>query len=363
MARSALLLAIATALLAPLAFGENAPPAAGTDDTTPQYHCPYCHDTGKIECPACRQGLDFWCSECARHNICPVCHGLGWILCPYCGGKDARSEHDFLLEQQRKNSELEEAVGTRLRRIETPRFRLVTDIDHQKSHDYALLLERFCRTFNTTFGKDPDDRAWDGRCNVYLFQPREAFVKFAAVVDGKSELAASGGYSYPSPGGPMIVLFKEARSDDDTIRIIIHELAHIYLNNYRPDTPGHAPPAEIRLPVWVHEGVAQRFEFSYKTPTSRRGESLKLLKHALKDKTLMPLQELAEMKFGPAELLPYAASWSAVDFLMTSNRPAFITWIKLMKDGQQQHDAFRNAFGFPIPSADRPWRAYISRLK
>jgi len=320
----------------------------------PEYDCPHCKDTGKVDCPACKANRDFWCSECAERANCPVCRGLGWILCPKCGGKDAKAERDFLLEQREKREKIGEAVGTKLRCIETSRFRFFTDIGHRKSHRYALLLESYADKYNTAFGNEAGECVWEDKCNVYLFQPREAFVKFAATVDGKPEVAASGGYSYPSPAGPMVVLFKESRTDDDTIRTIIHELAHIHLDLYHKQAP---------LPDWVHEGVAQRFEFSHNHETSRRGESVKRLKKALENCTLMPLTELSEMRFGADELLPYAAAWAAVDFLTSGDRAAFVAWIKLMKDGQDQHTAFETAFGAPLRSANRAWVNYIRAMK
>ena len=315
-----------------------------------EYDCPHCADTGKQACAACKAENGFWCSECAERVNCDKCSGLGWVLCPKCGGKDAKAERDFLLEQRKQRQKISQAVGTRLRCIETPRFRLFTDIDHRKSHRYAQILEIYSDKYNATFGSDPGTKVWEGRCDVYLFQPREAFVKFAAIVDGKPEVAASGGYSCPSPAGPLIVLFKESRTDDDTIRTIIHELAHVHLDLYH---------RRGQIPVWVHEGVAQRFEFSYKPETSWRKESLKRVKKALDEGALMPLDELCEMKFGHDEPLPYTASWAAVDFLMTTDKAAFVKWIKLMKEGEDQRAAFEPAFAASLSSANRAWTGFI----
>ena len=319
-----------------------------------RYDCPRCEDTGKVGCSACKNDRYFWCDQCKRRSACSVCEGPGWILCPECGGQDAKAERRFLLEGRKEPEKIGEAVGTKLHSIETPRFRLLTDIDHRKSHRYALLLEAYSAKLNIIFGNAPDDKIWKGKCVVYLFQPRDAFVKFAVTVDGKPEVAASGGYSCPSPDKPLIVLFKESRTDDDAARTIIHELAHVHLDAYHEPGP---------IPRWVHEGVAQRFEFFHKVETSRRKESLKLVKKALDDNRLMPLTELAEMKFGPAELLPYAAAWSAIDFLMASNNEAFVTWIKLMKDGEDQHSAFEAAFGASLAEASRAWQKHVRQLK
>ena len=340
--RSIPIAALIVALSLPLAAEEQA------------YDCAACRDTGKAVCPVCKAQEGLWCSECASHHACRFCSGIGWILCTTCGGKDARAERTFLLEQRNKRDKISEAVGTKLRCIETPRFRLFTDIDHRKSHQYALILESYAEKYNAMFGNEPREKAWQGKCDVYLFQPRKAFVKFVVTVDGKPEVAESGGYSYPSPGGPLIGLFKESRTDEDTIRTIIHELAHVFLDVYHGDGT---------LPVWVHEGLAQRFEFTYEPETSRRKESLERIKEALDAGKLMPLNELAEMKFGPSELLPYAASWSAVDFLMTTDKPAFVKWIKLMKEGQDQRAAFEAAFARPLAAAGRAWRVQLSKQK
>jgi len=316
--------------------------------------CERCGNTGKIPCPVCKNNVEFWCSECHQDVECNICGGIGWILCDKCGGENARAERDFLLEQRKQHKRVSEAVGTKLRLIETPRFRLFTDIDHQLSHQYALLLESFCRKFNETFGHKPDEKLWQHRCDVYLFQPREAFVKFAVTVDNRPEVAASGGYSSPSPAQPLIVLFNESRSGDDTVRTIIHELAHVYLDLYYKTGP---------IPQWVHEGVAQNFEFMHKTETSRREKSLETLRKSMNAGMLMPLHELSELKINPSDLLPYAASWSGVEFLMQRDSHAFIRWIKEMKDGIDQHTAFRDAYGRSMASLTRPWFAHIRRRK
>ncbi|NQT20181.1 MAG: DUF1570 domain-containing protein [Planctomycetes bacterium] len=319
-----------------------------------EYDCTACKDTGKIVCHICKARQGLWCSECASRYACPFCSGIGWILCTSCGGEDAKAELTFLLEQRDKRDKIGQAVGTNLRCIETAWFRLFTDIDHRKAHQYALILETYAEKYNATFGNEPKDKLWKDKCDVYLFQPRKAFVKFAVTVDGRPEAAGSGGYSYPSPAGPLIVLFNESRTDDDTLRTIIHELAHVFLAVYHGDST---------LPVWVHEGIAQRFEFTHKPETSRRKEAARRIREALNAGKLMPLRELAEVKFGPADNLPYAAAWSAIDFLMTTDKPAFVKWVKLMKEGQDQHKAFEAAFARPLGAASRAWRAQLGKQK
>jgi len=325
-----------------------------TAESKPAHDCPECGNTGKVLCPACRAGRDLWCSECAAKTHCKTCDGLGWVLCPRCGGGDALAERTFMLSLSDEQARIGQAVGTAVRRIETPRFRLINDVDHRKSHLYAQLIEKYAEKFNDTFGRGAAEKMWEEKCDVYLFNSREAFVKFAVIVDGRPEVVSSGGYSCPSPARPLVVLFKESRNDDDTIRAIIHELAHVYLGLFYKNAT---------VPDWVQEGVAQDFEFSYKTETSRRKESVKILKAAIEANRLMSLTELSAMKFSPTEPLPYAASWSAVSFLISTDKKAFVEWVKLMKDGKDQHTAFSAIFAGPMPSANAAWRQYIGRLK
>jgi len=69
------------------------------------------------------------------------------------------------------------------------------------------------------------------------------------------------------------------------------------------------------------------------------------------------------MKFTPSDLLPYAASWSAVNCLMAKDRAAFVQWVKLMKQAQDQQAAFSSAFASTFDATNAAWRAYIPRQK
>ena len=301
-------------------------------------------------CPDCRADRNFWCSECAARSACKTCGGIGWV----CTGDSTVAQRDVLQKQQDELSRINTVVGTRLRSVETLRFRLLTDIAHRQSHTYAQLFERYAEKFNDTFGKQPDEKIWHDTCDVFLFDSRESFEKFATLVDARPQVAASGGYSCPSGERPRVVLFKDSHDDNDASRAIIHELAHVYLALFHTGRT---------IPEWVHEGVAQDFEFSHKASGSRRKDSLKILHNALENDTLMTLPELSQMKFTPDKLLPYAASWSAVSFLMAKDKQAFVEMVKQMKEGKDQDAAFAAAFGVTLDSANGPWLLYVARMK
>ncbi|HUU70770.1 MAG TPA: DUF1570 domain-containing protein [Planctomycetota bacterium] len=321
--------------------------AAGQDE---HGDCPVQAGTPVVKaCPECRAKQGFWCSECAAKSPCKLCGGSGWLLADGSGPAPA-DVAGAAADLARVNS----ILGTSLRRVETPRFRILTDVPHRQSHRYALLIEKYAGRFNDTFGIGQGEQMWRETCEVYLFDSRESFEKFAKNVDGKPDVAASGGYSSPSADRPRVVLFTDSRDEDEISRVIIHELTHVYLALFY---------AEGQLPCWVHEGVAQDFEFSYKTSGSRRKASLKIVRKALDDNTLMSLAELSQMKFTPSDLLPYAASWSAVNCLMAKDRAAFVQWVKLMKQGQDQQAAFSSAFASTLDAANAAWRAYIPRQK
>ena len=300
-------------------------------------------------CPECRAKQGFWCSECAAKSPCKLCGGSGWVLAEG-GGPAPADVAGTVMRLARVNS----LLGTSLRSVETQRFRLITDVPHRHSHGYALTFEKYAGRFNDTFGVEQGGQVWRETCEVYVFDQRESFERFAREVDGKPDVAASGGYSSPSADRPRVVLFTDSRDDDEISRVIIHELTHVYLGLFRGDGS---------LPLWVHEGVAQDFEFSYKTSGSRRKASLKIIRKAIDDNTLMSLAELSQMKFKNSDLLPYAASWSAVSCLMAKDRSAFVRWVKLMKEGKEQQLAFEAAFGCTLDAANDAWRACAIRLK
>jgi len=300
-------------------------------------------------CPECRGKQEFWCSECAAKSPCKLCGGSGWVRADGSGPAlfDVGGAAAWL-------ARINALLGTGLRRVETRRFRLITDVAHRQSHRYAITFEKYADRFNDTFGAARGEQVWRETCEVYLFGKRESFEQFAREVDGKPEVAASGGYSSPSADRPRVVLFADSLDDDEISRVIIHELTHVYLGLYDGDGP---------LPQWVHEGVAQDFEFSYKTRGSRRKASLKIVRKALDDNMLMTLAELSQMKFKNSDLLPYAASWSAVSCLMAKDAGAFVRWVKLMKQGKEQEPAFEAAFGCTMEAANEAWRGCVVRLK
>ena len=301
-------------------------------------------------CPNCRADRDFWCSECAARSGCKTCGGSGWV----CTGDNTVAQRDLLQKQQHELARINTVIGTKLRSVETPRLRLFTDVDHRLSHKCAQLFERYIEKFNDTFDRQPEEKIWRDTCDVYLFNSRETFEKFATSIDARPQVAGSGGYSCPSSERPRAVLFKDSRNDQEASRAIVHELAHIYLALFHTDRP---------LPDWVQEGVAQDFEFSYKASGSRRKDSLKVLRNAIENNTLMTLPELSQMKFTPDKLLPYAASWSAVGFLTAKDRPSFGEFVKLMKEGKDQDAALAAAFGMSFEAANAAWRQYVARMK
>jgi hypothetical protein len=266
-------------------------------------------------------------------------------------------------------------------RIEAPHFVVEFSVPEKVGKGYASLCEKGYAKLRKIFRVGRDDVVWEGKCRVFLFKDRQEFVVFAAKVHGSKAGMMSGGYTRIEKEDPEIVLFLSDTSSDGHIKlqqIMIHEMTHVFLQLCHRNA---------YLPLWIHEGFAQYFEFQHYQPKSRRRHAVQIAKILVKTGRTAPLAQFMVSRFGPTDLPSYSQAWSLIDFMAaTSGRRkktgAFILELKkrlpadeveivgredlakLLQRGPVdtlgiQVAALRKHFGVSLAEFESDWKRYV----
>ncbi|NQT85644.1 DUF1570 domain-containing protein [bacterium] len=197
-------------------------------------------------------------------------------------------------------------------RVETKQFIVEFSVPPRIGKGYASLCEKGYAKLCKVFRVSDTDIVWEGKCRVFLFATHDEFVKFATTVHQSPNAAMSGGYTRIHKKDPDIVLF--IRKDDHVTlqQTVLHEMTHVFLQLF---------DREVELPLWIHEGFAQYFEFQHYAPKSRRKRAMQTTKAMVKAGRIMPLSQFLISRFGPTDIVSYSQAWSLIEFMAaTSDR-------------------------------------------
>lgn len=169
----------------------------------------------------------------------------------------------------------------------------------------------------------------------------------------------------------LLAAYKEGRSDEDVFRTLYHEGFHQFMFSC----------IARNAPLWVNEGLAEYFsEASWNGSGFTTGQvppmRLKLVQDALREGSHIPLQDLMAMKSEDwlsnvraqqtAASLQYCEAWSVVHFMVHAEggryRPRLLGYLKLISDGTDEQEAFRQSFGEDMEGLERAWTAYVMKL-
>ena len=266
-------------------------------------------------------------------------------------------------------------------RIETPHFVVEFSVPAKTGKHYASLCEKGYAKLAKVFRVGRDDVVWQGKCRVFLFRSRQEFVVFAARVHGSRVGMMSGGYTRIEKKDPEIVLFLSGASNDGHIKlqqIMIHEMTHVFLQLCHRNA---------YLPLWIHEGFAQYFEFQHFEGKSRRRHAVQITTMMVKTGRTAPLAQFMVSRFGPTDLASYSQAWSLIDFMAaTSGRRKktgdFILELKKVLPADEmeivgredlakllqrgpvdtlgvQETALRKHFGVSLAQFESDWKRYV----
>lgn len=163
--------------------------------------------------------------------------------------------------------------------------------------------------------------------------------------------------------------------EKETFETLYHEGFHDFMvKRYPPPSP---------MPIWLEEGLAERFELS--EITSEQGlvisrvhrEYIALLQEFMKRGDLIPLRDLLTSShenfkaFSDSSKnlvsLYYAESWTLVHYLcqMYPDRVnlVFEQYLKLIQDGVDRVEAFEKLVNMRIDTFEKQWVDYIMRYR
>jgi tetratricopeptide (TPR) repeat protein len=239
--------------------------------------------------------------------------------------------------------------------ISTPNFRVLSTLDSKEASTIALGLERFraviARVTNAPLTPSPVPT------HIYAFDNTGDFQVF-------TDSRHIAGWFMERIRNNVVALSSATGKNESSIRTIFHEYVRFQLN--------HA--SEIAYPLWYSEGFAE-----YLSTVAVHGDGMLVLGGVPKDRmgalrsaTWIPVRSVIS-KSGYRGLPPskialwHAKSWALVHYLhqgregshdISSEVRAYIT---LVESGVDEDDAFEQAFGESVDTANFKIKMYLTK--
>ena len=257
-------------------------------------------------------------------------------------------------EQRSRRAAVEKALGTTVTTLETDHFVIHTTFPRPDHKLLMKLCEKLYAGFDGIFEMTKNgDRMWDGKCVMYFFGERRDFVKFAQEVHGFPGQVGDG--YFRSRGNQCEVVIPNLRGLEPFKETMVHEGAHAFLHFYRE--PG-------RVPTWVHEGVAQYFQFE-EFPKS---PMLRAVKHTLSEDVkagrILKLKNLAASRRPAAgDYEGYAYAYSYISYMIYKKPKQFKAFIGGLKRGLEAEEALKEAYEWDFDAMQESWLKAVSRRR
>ncbi len=234
-----------------------------------------------------------------------------------------------------------------LHRVETAHFLIYSAWRRSNDKPLGEVCEKtyaaLCRQFDVAGSAS----VWSGKCPVYVFWEREPFERFCTEVYKKGEPKASGYCGWEGDGFVFIAM-GPCRSRRWFYEVLVHEATHGFLSRYLTNR---------NVPSWVHEGLADYMAATLVTGAWAGKRYIIATKQAVRNEK--PVAGVFE-KVG-LNTFDYGIAQSFVRFLIARDRAGFVRFIRLMKEGQSEAAAMKEAFGWTRQQFLREWRRAAAR--
>lgn len=276
-----------------------------------------------------------------------------WRLPPNYRRPDGSFDQAKIVARQKERLPvLNERLGARLRLAETDHYLLFTDADAPTAEKFVAWCETIYANLGRQFGIPADERVWDGKCILMIFRSRPLYESHARAFDSCDARATGAYFAWEAraPGEPQLVHISiplDTRDERRLRELFAHEGTHAFFQLYK---------RTVDLPRWLHEGLAEYMtvvndpslrsrKIQWSRHLARTGRTIRDVLHAPPDGTFAY----------PA----YSVSFTLVEFLLSAGRPKFRRFIERLKDGADQDDALREAYGFGLADLERRWVIYV----
>lgn len=242
------------------------------------------------------------------------------------------------------------------RRIDTPNFVIVGDVSPRTLRDVAMRFEGFRETLTRLLSERATTTAVP--TVVVVFPSDKAFTPYKPLYEGKPMHIAGLFQS----GRDLNHIALIADGNDEGVRIVFHEYAHLVISNLMRD-----------VPPWLNEGLAEyysTFELSDGGREALLGKFVPSHLMLLTSNRMLKLEELLNVTHGSPHYneknrssIFYAQSWALVHRLLRG-QPERVqelgAYLQALSDGMAPAAAWKQAF--PGSDLERELAEYVRRV-
>jgi len=246
---------------------------------------------------------------------------------------------EYLKIQREHPKKIKEKLGLDCNTLETQNFIIHGSIDQQLMKETSVLCEGLHSEFKRIFKYKKKEKLYAGKLELFLWQDRGEFIKFAAGFDGYDATHAGG---YFTSRGPLahVNMYWDTRFTDKLagkarfFEVTIHELTHAHLRFYR---------SHNRIRVWVHEGFANLMAWyvirrygdrKIRDRVKTKDYFANYLRRQAEQGKLRSMKDLMRQRTMPGnDIEGYALAWIvAANLVNMDNGMRFLKFVKAMKD-------------------------------
>jgi len=269
-----------------------------------------------------------------------------------------RFDQAEVVRQQRERLEgIKKELQVVLRAGESDHFLLFSDLQTQVRDAILVWLEDLRKKVITTLSVDPQERFWDGKCLVLVFERQESLQAFAEKFDDHHVPRPRGYFVLEArrSDGPRLVhiaTFQPLKGGNEALReVLVHETTHAII-----EMCGKSGT----LPLWVHEGLAEYMTCAMDPSLRPRKQ-----KHAYEAASATPYESIQDVltgSFPPSDLRSYSVSMGLIECLLKIDADGVLKFVEALKDGMPPHEALAQAYlGLDYEGLERRWKDYVLR--
>jgi len=263
--------------------------------------------------------------------------------------------------------------------VETTHFIVRTEYGSKATVRFARDCEQLYNRFTKVFRMNGQS-VWKKKLRVYVFADRNHFV-IHALKNGFTDAPRAGGY-FHRHGDDIYVSIApvpKGQSEERLRCILVHELGHAFLEYYYKSGPvyrvvsvaANEAAANVKtkttilipqqpIPSWVHEGVAQHFEYLHAPNMPNFVAAIQFLRSS--PPSLAEIRRVLTLReIPPTDITAYRISWGFTEYLLDIPGGRFASFVRLLKDGVPEQEAFRRSFGVSRATMARRWLKRLSK--
>jgi hypothetical protein len=277
----------------------------------------------------------------------------------------ARSDAEMKAFLDKRLGELK-GLGGEWRMIETKHYYCFSAAPEVKHKNLCQWNEGLYDRLSQVLKHKEGDKLWNNKMCIYYFETYAQFKKFALDVDHSPTGQYSGGYFHASGREVHMCIpfiserFKNVKDCERVARNTLHhECTHAFLQISGED---------VRLPRWLHEGLAQFIEFWYDRENNQdfrennpaRKHRVTLLQQAVQRGHMPSWSEMRDRPRIGTDIEGYSFAWSRLEFLYRNfDNQKLPQFIRALKAGKAEEEAFKTTFGYPMEKLEEVYRAWM----